>query len=108
MRLRDHPSMRWIKRHNWPPLWSGLPAPEGRFPLGEEGVLREVRYSERLGLTPDHLALAIDHNGAIFYGALGFDDPDPVFPKKVLKFLERHIGEPVCEVGDAEVGSCFK
>lgn len=107
MQLRNHPGMRWIQRRNWPPIWAGYTGPGGKFPSSEEGVLREVRYSKRHGLTPDHLALAVDYKGGTFHGGLGFDDPDPLFTQKVLKFLKRYIGRPMSEAGDAEVGSHF-
>lgn len=105
MRLREHPGMRWIHHGNWPPIWAGSLGPGGKIPIAEEGVLREVRYSKAFGLTPAYLALAVDYEGAAFYGGLGFDNPDPVFLQKVLQFLDGYIGRPICEVGDAEVGS---
>ena len=46
MQFRNHPLMRYGSIRNWPPVWISLHEAGEGLPLGEVGVLTEVRKSQ--------------------------------------------------------------
>jgi hypothetical protein len=102
MKLRKHPKLKG----KWPPDWNwgGAFAPDTRFPVGEEGTLKDVRKVER-GFSPPeqpHLVLTNEYCGSHFSGDVELDDPE--FLNVVYAALHKNcIGKPLVEVGECEL-----
>jgi hypothetical protein len=58
MQLRNHPLMRYGSIRNWPPVWISLHEAGEGLPLGEVGVLTEVRKSQ---FHADRLVLVMEY-----------------------------------------------
>lgn len=72
---------------------------DNRTLTGEVGVLTHIGRSSRERNTRCYLH--ITYNDKPYVGSLGFDDA--VFGSFVWKLLEKHIDEPIREIGDLDV-----
>jgi hypothetical protein len=102
MKLRDHPLMSCHGASNWPPVWTQ--ASTGRRPpkivRDEVGILRYVHAYDNPA--SDKCYLLIDYEGEHYLGALLFDDA--TFCHQLTALLRHHIGRPIEEIGDLDVG----
>ena len=71
MQLRDHPLMSYGGRKNWPPIWVWMGG-QMDSPVGEVGILREMRWSH---LLKDHRCFpVIEYKNGMYIACLLFDD----------------------------------
>lgn len=71
------------------------------FPVAEQGVLRDVDIAERDLIGPRRLDLTIEYGGRRHSGQVWVDDPSLV--PRLREILQRHIDEPLNEIGSLEV-----
>jgi len=99
--LRMHPKLRYHGARTWPPDWGGAYDSTTLFPVGEQGVLQDVDIAQRDLIGPERLDLTVEYEGRKHSGQIWVDDP--VLVPKLRQILERHIGEPMNEIGSLEV-----
>jgi len=68
MQLRIHPRMKWEEFSNWPPAWKGSYGRGDIFPVGEEGVLTDIKMADADNTMPRHLTLTTEYRGNTFSG----------------------------------------
>ena len=99
MKLRDHPRMSRNRASNWPPVWTSLFSEGDQLPLGEIGVLKEVRPSQS---TLNRFILIMEYNQNQYSASLTFDDV--TLCKQVFEWMKAHVGWKIKHIGNAELG----
>ena len=95
MRLRDHP----LISPPWPPAWWWRAGAENENPIGEVGMLREVRaYSIQ---PADRLYLIMENDGAEYLGILLVEDY--AFCQQLFTLLVQHCGRSIRDIGDIDL-----
>jgi hypothetical protein len=105
--LRDHPSMRYRTRANWPLIWTrrgrtNRAAGQAASLLvrrGEIGILKEAFISA--GARPPRIYLIMADDGCEYVGSLLFNDSASC--RAIYALLKRHCGESIAEIGALEV-----
>ena len=100
MQLREHPSICRNGKPGWPPQWFKIEGSGDKL-TGEIGALSSVLLS-RLE-PPTACYLLIDIEATSYMGTILCDDSE--FCRKIYNFLKGHIGKPVKEIGDQDLGS---
>ncbi len=99
--LRTHPKLKYEGARTWPPDWGGAYGPTTLFPIGEQGILREVKLIDRDYIGPSRLELVVDYLGQRHSGQIWVDDTG-VIPK-LYQILKEHLGEPISDLGSLVV-----
>ena len=93
--------MKWEGFSHWPPMWAGSYDPGDIFPVGEEGVLIDVKITGAESTMPLHLTLRIEHRGNTSSGLLCCDETE-IIPR-LHEILKACIGWPIGQIGDLDV-----
>ncbi len=88
MRVRDLPG--------WPPQWAGVYTGTDKFARGEDGTLKNLRWSDQTGL----LIFVIEYEGREHSGNLKLDK---ALAAKVIMVLTPEIGRPIKEIVNIEI-----
>jgi len=98
MQLRKHTFMThgWVSL--WPPHWIRTFGRENTHPVGELGVLEDVRQST---IDPNACFLTMNHAGARYVGRLHFDHQG--FCQQFCELLQLHYGRPIEEIGGLDI-----
>jgi hypothetical protein len=99
--LRTHPKLKYEGARTWPPALGGGYAPTTIFPVGEQGILREVKLIDRDYIGPRRLELVVDYLGKRRSGQIWIDDTSVV--PKLYHILKEHLGEPLSDLGSLVV-----
>jgi hypothetical protein len=99
MTLREHPCMWRRGKNSWPPFWSNAMAEGSKRANGEVGILRHVHGSP----VSTRCLLVIEYDGERFIGILVL--PDSKLCRSIVIFLRNHVGRPIREIGELEIGS---
>jgi len=100
MQLRIHPKMKWEGFSNWPPAWEGSYGRGDIFPVGEDGVLADVKLADADNTMPRHLTLTTEYRGNTFSGVLCCDDDEVL--ARLSKILKGCIGWPISRIADLD------
>lgn len=89
---------------NWPPVWVRTSDGPYKTITGEIGILTGVR---RYDYEPDRCAcfLLMEHQLECYIGSLLMKDF--AFCRQVHVFLQRSIGRPIREIGEADLSYTF-
>jgi hypothetical protein len=99
MKLRDHPKLAYLGVHSWPPAWVWRGGNKYSEPVGEVGVLNDVKLSN---IEPcESCFLIIAHEGQEYAGALLFEDP--LLCREIYKVLFQRRGESIESIGDIDL-----
>jgi hypothetical protein len=101
MQLRDHPLMFYRGVRNWPPVWTRIRGREDKHPMGEVGILREVRWSALQFAPLDRFFLVIDFERTVYMGCLLFDDA--AFCLGIQHLLRDHCGSDIEYIGGLDI-----
>jgi hypothetical protein len=97
--LRTHPHLSYRGVHSWPPAWNWLGDGINRHPKGEIGTLKEVKVPV---IDPyNRCFLVMEYKKASYMGPLLVDDI--IFCTHLSKFLQRHCGELIENIGSLEI-----
>lgn len=80
----------------WPPQWSSAYSGTDKFATGEDGTLKNVRWSDQTGL----LNFAIEYEGRRHSGSIKLDKALAV---KVIAVLAPEIGRPIKDIANTEI-----
>jgi hypothetical protein len=95
--LRSERRLAYSNLPNWPPLWIWAGGNEDRFPKGEVGVLKEVRWHYPI----DKCFLWIEYEGSNYLGCLLFGDVE--YGRKACELLKQQIGKSLRAIGALEI-----
>jgi hypothetical protein len=105
MKLRNHPLKSCGGLRNWPPTWSWIGGENKSHPVGEVGVLTEVKTyyptGQTFGLPLNRIFLFIDYDKSRYVGSMSFEDAEVC--KTVAEILQRYCGHDLAEIGDIEL-----
>lgn len=99
MKLRDHPKVKG----EWPPEWhpSNPRAPRyHKTPIGEQGVLKEVRKYSHPTSGSGHLALLITCEEEEYCGQIDLNDRDLL--QALFNKLKECVEMPLQKIGDLD------
>ena len=96
MQLRNHPLMRYGSISNWPPVWISLH--EEGLPVGEVGVLTEVRKSQ---FHADRLVLVMEYDEDLYGAAVTFSDAASC--NTIFELLKNSVGLSIEDIGNIEL-----
>ena len=98
MQLRTHFLMRYGSIRNWPPIWISLYAEGNGLPVGEVGVLTEVKKSQ---LHAARLVLVMEYEEDLYGAALTFSDV--AFCNRIFEVLNSSVGLSIKEIGNIDL-----
>jgi hypothetical protein len=99
--LRNHPKLKYHGARTWPPDLGGVYDSNTRFPMSEEGILKEVTIVTKDLIGPERLDLTVEYDGRKHSGQVWVDDPTLV--PTLRDVLAHHIDEPMNQIGALEV-----
>ena len=98
MQLKNHPLMRYGSIRNWPPVWISLHEAGEGLPLGEVGVLTEVRKSQ---FHADRLVLVMEYEEDLYGAAVTFSDAASC--NRIFEFLKNSVGLSIEDIGNIDL-----
>ena len=105
MKLRNHPLKSCGGLRNWPPTWSWIGGENKSHPIGEVGVLTEVKTyyptGQTYGLPLNRIFLFIEYEKSRYVGGMSFEDA--AVCKTVAEILQRYCGHDLAEIGSIEL-----
>jgi hypothetical protein len=98
MELRNHDCMShgWVQL--WPPYWHWTFGEDNTHPVGEMGVLENVRRST---VDPNACYLMMNHCGASYVAHLQFDHEKCC--GLICELLQLHYGHSLKEIGALDI-----
>lgn len=100
MKLRDDPRLYYKGVPSWPPTWIWRRGNKHTTAKGEVGILKAVLLSN---IEPSpRCFLTMQHDGQEFLGILLFEDL--VFCRQIYTELIKHLGEPIQQIGEIDLG----
>ncbi len=88
MRVRELPG--------WPPAWASSYSGMDKFATGEDGTLKNLRWSDQTGL----LTFFIEYDGREHSGPLKIDK---TLAAKVITVLTPKMGGPIKDIANIEI-----